>query len=66
MCKGSVHERIEARYLPHEKDGGVECTYPPAKSPAFTGIVVECARERRESQRDVLQRNRPLRDLLLD
>lgn len=66
MCKGSVHESIEAGYFPHEKDGSVQCTDRPAKSPAFAGIVVERARERRYSQRHVLERNRPLSNLFLD
>lgn len=66
MCEGPVHECIETRYFPHEKDGSVQGTDRPTKSPPFAGIVVERAHECRYSQGNVLQRDRPLRDILLD
>ena len=40
MCELLVHEYIQARSCPHKKDGSIQCTDRPAKSPAFAGIVV--------------------------
>lgn len=66
MHKGSMHECAEARYLPREKDCSVQGTDRPAESSAFTGVVVERARKRRDSQSDALDCDRPLSDLFLD
>jgi hypothetical protein len=66
MHEGPVHEYIEARYFPHEKDGGVQSTDRPAKSPTLAGVVVERTHECGYCQRYILQRDRPLGNLFLD